>query len=183
MAERARSANRKPGAGAKPNGRRKFWKPLSSNFRATATPRRRSTGSPSAPASPRARSTFISRTRSTCSSRWCVRSKSRRSIPCTTCSRRHDGSTAELLRAQFSFIYQHIVEDKRRREVVRMLIAEARALSRTRRSLSRGNFESVPRHAQGRRSSAASIAAKFANRRSSTRRKWCSRRSRWSMTG
>jgi len=38
---------------------------------------------------------------------------------------RHDGSTAELLRAQFSFIYQHIVEDRRRREVVRMLIAEA----------------------------------------------------------
>jgi AcrR family transcriptional regulator len=37
----------------------------------------------------------------------------------------HEGSTAELLRAQFSFIYQHIVEDKRRREVVRMLIAEA----------------------------------------------------------
>jgi AcrR family transcriptional regulator len=37
----------------------------------------------------------------------------------------HDGSTAELLRAQFSFIYQHIVEDRRRREVVRMLIAEA----------------------------------------------------------
>ncbi len=29
------------------------------------------------------------------------------------------------LRAQFSFIYQHIVEDRRRREVVRMLIAEA----------------------------------------------------------
>src|ERR1700674_5907979 len=38
---------------------------------------------------------------------------------------RHDGSTADLLRAQFSFIYQHIVEDRRRREVVRMLIAEA----------------------------------------------------------
>ena len=38
---------------------------------------------------------------------------------------RHEGSTAELLRAQFSFIYQHVVEDKRRREVVRMLIAEA----------------------------------------------------------
>jgi AcrR family transcriptional regulator len=38
---------------------------------------------------------------------------------------RHEGSTADLLRAQFSFIYQHIVEDKRRREVVRMLIAEA----------------------------------------------------------
>jgi len=38
---------------------------------------------------------------------------------------RHDGSTAELLRAQFSFIYHHIVEDRRRREVVRMLIAEA----------------------------------------------------------
>jgi Tetracyclin repressor-like, C-terminal domain len=37
----------------------------------------------------------------------------------------HEGSTAELLRAQFSFIYQHIVEDRRRREVVRMLIAEA----------------------------------------------------------
>jgi AcrR family transcriptional regulator len=38
---------------------------------------------------------------------------------------RHEGSTAELLRAQFSFIYQHIVEDRRRREVLRMLIAEA----------------------------------------------------------
>jgi AcrR family transcriptional regulator len=38
---------------------------------------------------------------------------------------RHDGSTADLLRAQFSFIYEHIVEDRRRREVVRMLIAEA----------------------------------------------------------
>ena len=37
----------------------------------------------------------------------------------------HEGSTAELLRAQFSFIYQHIVEDRRRREVLRMLIAEA----------------------------------------------------------
>jgi AcrR family transcriptional regulator len=37
----------------------------------------------------------------------------------------HASSTADLLRAQFSFIYQHIVEDKRRREVVRMLIAEA----------------------------------------------------------
>jgi AcrR family transcriptional regulator len=37
----------------------------------------------------------------------------------------HEGSTTDLLRAQFSFIYQHIVEDKRRREVVRMLIAEA----------------------------------------------------------
>jgi AcrR family transcriptional regulator len=37
----------------------------------------------------------------------------------------HEGSTADLLRAQFSFIYQHIVEDRRRREVVRMLIAEA----------------------------------------------------------
>ena len=37
----------------------------------------------------------------------------------------HQGSTAELLHAQFSFIYQHIVEDRRRREVVRMLIAEA----------------------------------------------------------
>jgi AcrR family transcriptional regulator len=37
----------------------------------------------------------------------------------------HDGSTAELLRAQFAFIYAHIVEDRRRREVLRMLIAEA----------------------------------------------------------
>ena len=37
----------------------------------------------------------------------------------------HEGSTADLLRAQFSFIYQHIVEDRRRREVLRMLIAEA----------------------------------------------------------
>ena len=37
----------------------------------------------------------------------------------------HDGSTADLLRAQFNFIYQHIVDDRRRREVVRMLIAEA----------------------------------------------------------
>lgn len=37
----------------------------------------------------------------------------------------HEGSTADLLRAQFNFIYQHIVEDRRRREVVRMLIAEA----------------------------------------------------------
>jgi AcrR family transcriptional regulator len=37
----------------------------------------------------------------------------------------HEGSTADLLRAQFSFIYQHIVEDRRRRDVVRMLIAEA----------------------------------------------------------
>jgi AcrR family transcriptional regulator len=37
----------------------------------------------------------------------------------------HDGSTADLLRAQFSFIYEHLVEDRRRREVVRMLIAEA----------------------------------------------------------
>lgn len=38
---------------------------------------------------------------------------------------RHQGSTADLLRAQFSFIYENIVEDRRRREVVRMLIAEA----------------------------------------------------------
>jgi AcrR family transcriptional regulator len=37
----------------------------------------------------------------------------------------HEGSTADLLRTQFSYIYEHIVEDKRRREVVRMLIAEA----------------------------------------------------------
>jgi AcrR family transcriptional regulator len=37
----------------------------------------------------------------------------------------HDGSTADLLRAQFAFIYQHLVEDRRRREVLRMLIADA----------------------------------------------------------
>ncbi len=37
----------------------------------------------------------------------------------------HEGSTADLLQAQFSFIYENIVEDRRRREVVRMLIAEA----------------------------------------------------------
>jgi AcrR family transcriptional regulator len=38
---------------------------------------------------------------------------------------RHEGSTVELLRTQFSYIYRDIVEDHRRREVVRMLIAEA----------------------------------------------------------
>jgi AcrR family transcriptional regulator len=38
---------------------------------------------------------------------------------------RHEGSTADLLRAQFSFIYQHLVDDTRKREVLRMLIAEA----------------------------------------------------------
>ena len=34
---------------------------------------------------------------------------------------RHQGSTADLLREQFSFIYQHIVEDRRRREMARLL--------------------------------------------------------------
>jgi AcrR family transcriptional regulator len=38
---------------------------------------------------------------------------------------RDEGSTADLLREQFSFIYRHIVGDRRRREVVRMLIAES----------------------------------------------------------
>jgi AcrR family transcriptional regulator len=38
---------------------------------------------------------------------------------------RHEGSTASLLRELFSFIYQHIVEDRRRRELARMLIAES----------------------------------------------------------
>jgi AcrR family transcriptional regulator len=38
---------------------------------------------------------------------------------------RHEGSTADLLKEQFSFIYHNIVEDRRRREVVRMLLAEA----------------------------------------------------------
>lgn len=37
----------------------------------------------------------------------------------------HEGSTADLLRTQFAFIYEHLVENARRREVVRMLIAEA----------------------------------------------------------
>jgi len=37
----------------------------------------------------------------------------------------HEGSTAELLRAQFGFIYEHLVNDPRKREVLRMLIAEA----------------------------------------------------------
>jgi len=46
----------------------------------------------------------------------------------------HEGTTADLLRAQFSFIYQHIVEDRRRREVLRMLIAEAPRLPRLRLS-------------------------------------------------
>jgi AcrR family transcriptional regulator len=38
---------------------------------------------------------------------------------------RHTGSTAELLREAFHYIYEHIVGDRRRREVARMLIAEA----------------------------------------------------------
>jgi len=38
---------------------------------------------------------------------------------------RDEGSTTDLLRTQFSYIYENIVEDRRRREVVRMLIAEA----------------------------------------------------------
>jgi AcrR family transcriptional regulator len=38
---------------------------------------------------------------------------------------RHAGSTADLLRESFRYIYQHIVEDRRRREIARMLIAEA----------------------------------------------------------
>jgi len=38
---------------------------------------------------------------------------------------REEGTTGELLRELFGFIYQNIVEDRRRREVVRMLIAEA----------------------------------------------------------
>jgi AcrR family transcriptional regulator len=38
---------------------------------------------------------------------------------------RPDGATADLLREAFRYIYQHIVEDRRRREVARMLIAEA----------------------------------------------------------
>jgi AcrR family transcriptional regulator len=37
----------------------------------------------------------------------------------------HPGSTADLLREAFRYIYAHIVEDRRRREVARMLIAEA----------------------------------------------------------
>src|ERR1700724_1080781 len=37
----------------------------------------------------------------------------------------HAGSTADLLREAFRYIYARIVEDTRRREVARMLIAEA----------------------------------------------------------
>jgi AcrR family transcriptional regulator len=37
----------------------------------------------------------------------------------------HTGSTADLFRKQFHFIYRHVVEDQRRREVARLLIAEA----------------------------------------------------------
>ncbi len=40
-------------------------------------------------------------------------------------SERHEGSTADVLRDQFAFIYRNIVNDERRREVARMLIAEA----------------------------------------------------------
>jgi len=38
---------------------------------------------------------------------------------------RHEGTTADLLRAQFRFIYENIVRDQRRREMLRMLIADA----------------------------------------------------------
>jgi len=38
---------------------------------------------------------------------------------------KHEGSTADLLRMQFSFIYENIVADQRWRDVKRMLIAEA----------------------------------------------------------
>ena len=77
---------------------------------------------------------------------------------------RHEGSTADLLRAQFSFIYQHIVEDKRRREVVRMLIAGRRASRRWPTATTRKS--TGPASPCSRKPcSAASTAAKFAARR------------------
>ena len=95
----------------------------------------------------------------------------------------HEGSTADLLRAQFSFIYQHIVEDKRRREVVRMLIAEAPRFPEARRPLSRGNSASVPRPAQTGDPARHRSRRNPPIRRSSTRRRSSSRRSRWSICG
>src|ERR1700758_2634915 len=50
-----------------------------------------------------------------------------RELTKTTCdarqdsSARHQGSPADLLRESFRYISQHIVEDRRRREVARML--------------------------------------------------------------
>jgi len=81
----------------------------------------------------------------------------------------HDGSTADLLRAQFSFIYEHLVED-RAAEVVRMLIAEATRFP----ELADRYHAEILRPCwtcSGRRSSAASIAAKSAIRRSSNSRR------------
>ena len=75
---------------------------------------------------------------------------------------RHEGSTADLLRAQFSFIYEHIVEDRRRREVVRMLIAEASRFPALADRYHRGNPSSLHGFAARRRSSAAWTAAKSA---------------------
>ena len=77
---------------------------------------------------------------------------------------RHEGSTADLLRAQFSFIYQHIVEDRRRREVVRMLIAEASRFP----ALADRYHEEIHRPCVDllrKQSSAASNAARYALRR------------------
>jgi AcrR family transcriptional regulator len=76
---------------------------------------------------------------------------------------RHEGSTADLLRAQFSFIYQHLVEDRRRREVVRMLIAEASRFRRSPTATTR-KFTSLAWTCCRGSFSAASIAAKSAAR-------------------
>ena len=94
----------------------------------------------------------------------------------------HEGTTADLLRAQFSFIYQHIVEDRRRREVLRMLIAEAprfpELADRYHQEILRPCLDML-RQAIG----AAWTAASSATPRSSTCRKSSSRRSRWSICG
>ena len=94
----------------------------------------------------------------------------------------HEGTTADLLRAQFSFIYQHIVEDRRRREVLRMLIAEAPRFPSSPTVITRKSC--VPASTCcARRSGAAWTAASSATPRSSTCRKSSSRRLRWSICG
>jgi AcrR family transcriptional regulator len=82
----------------------------------------------------------------------------------------HEGSTADLLRAQFSFMYQHILEDRRRREVVRMLIAEAPRFPELPTAITRKSCGPASTCC-GRRSSAAWIVANSGTPRLSTRRK------------
>ena len=95
----------------------------------------------------------------------------------------HEGSTADLLRAQFSFIYEHLVEDPRRREVVRMLIAEAPRFPELADRYHEEIPAPLPRHA------AAGDSARRGSRRNSQsvdhriRRRWSSPRSRWWICG